>query len=247
MSSPLPRTPRDIVMLALKSANVVGVGQTASAEDINDSFNHLCMMIAKWQASRINVYHLVNTSMQCTGAQSYTVGIGEDFNLASVPKIESAYVSQFYGTDNQVDYWLTQAPAMQDYNRLALKTLKSFPSVYFYDSGYPVGRVFAWPVPDNQYWLTITTRVQLQAFRNLSEEIVLPDVYLDAMLWNLTVRLCVAFGLPVQDEHRRQADAAINTMQQMNTQVPLLSMPAALKGRQGTFNIYGDNYVGGSN
>ena len=39
MSSPMPTTPGDIIQLALKTANVLGVGQTASAEDTNDAFN----------------------------------------------------------------------------------------------------------------------------------------------------------------------------------------------------------------
>ena len=46
MSSPVPTTPSDLITLALKTANVLGVGQTASAEDMNDAFNLLNMMMA---------------------------------------------------------------------------------------------------------------------------------------------------------------------------------------------------------
>ena len=67
MTQPLPTTPSDIISLALKTANVIGVGQTPLAQDINDCFNQLNMMMAQWQRRRYMVYELVTISKQATG------------------------------------------------------------------------------------------------------------------------------------------------------------------------------------
>ena len=66
MSSPLPTTPADLINLALKTANVLGVGQVASAEDQNDAFNLLNMLMAQLQRRRYMIYQLVDVSKQAT-------------------------------------------------------------------------------------------------------------------------------------------------------------------------------------
>lgn len=41
-------TAGSIINLALKMAGILGVGQTATAEDANDAFTVLNMMLAQW-------------------------------------------------------------------------------------------------------------------------------------------------------------------------------------------------------
>ena len=45
-------TARDFVTLAMKEAGVLGVGQTLLAEDINDGFTILNMMLEEWQQAK---------------------------------------------------------------------------------------------------------------------------------------------------------------------------------------------------
>jgi hypothetical protein len=67
-------TPLDLITLALKKAGVVGVGQTPEAEDTNDAFSDLNMMLGQWNRRRWLVYHLLDVAKVSTGAASYTVG-----------------------------------------------------------------------------------------------------------------------------------------------------------------------------
>ncbi len=45
-------TARDLIQDALKEATILGVGQTALAEDINDGMKMLRRMLAQWQKRR---------------------------------------------------------------------------------------------------------------------------------------------------------------------------------------------------
>lgn len=244
MSSPMPTTPKDIITLALKTANVIGVGQSPSAEDINDSFNHLNMMLAQWRADRANTYAFVNADVACDGREFYTIGPGGDLDIPWMPKIGSAFISQFYGTDNRVDYSLNELTAREDYNRIGLKQLKSFPSFFYYDSQFPVGNLFVWPIPDASYHLTVSMWKEIQRFQNASETIILPEFYHSAILWNLTVRLAVAFGVITVPDHQALAKSSFAALKRANAQTQTLQMPAALRKQSGTFNIYGDIFVG---
>jgi hypothetical protein len=220
------------------------VGQAASAEDITDAFNVLNMMMAQWQRRRYMVYELVTASKQGTGAISYTVGPGGDFDIARPAKLESAFFRQNQNTPLPVDYPLTILRAREDYNRIGIKNLNSFPQYAFYDAGYPLGNLFVWPLPSNQYEIFITVMQQLQSFQNLSDTIVLPPEYSAALMWNLTMDLYPLFGLPPNDVVARKAQASMRIIEEANAQIPQLIMPAAARSRTGTYNIYGDYYIG---
>lgn len=244
MSVPLPTTPQDIINLSLKTANVLGVGQTASAEDSNDAFNLLNMMMAQWQRRRYLVYALVEASKQATGAQSYTVGTGGDFNITRPSKLEFAYFRQNQSTALPVDYPLQILRAREDYDRISIKTLNAFPQYAFYDSAYPTGNLYVWPVPNNQYEIHITVMTQLPGFATLTDTVVLPNEYLAALMWNLTYELLAMYGLPISPVVEKKAQASLNVIKETNAQIPMLQMPQTLRGKGGAYNVYGDFYVG---
>ena len=244
MTQPLPTTPSDIISLALKTANVIGVGQTPLAQDINDCFNQLNMMMAQWQRRRYMVYELVTVSKQATGQLSYTIGPSQDFNITRPVKLEFAYFRMNSGTPLPVDYPLTVLRAQEDYDRISIKNLNAFPQYIYYDTGFPVGNVYVWPLPSSQYQIFLSVMVQLPQFQQINDQIVLPPEYLDALHWNLARRICVMYGLPITPELTGYAEASIRAIEEVNSQIPLLHMPTALRGKSGAYNIYGDFYVG---
>ena len=244
MTQPLPTTPSDIINLALKTANVIGVGQTPLAQDTNDCFNQLNMMMAQWQRRRYMVYNLVTVGLQATGALTYSVGTGGDFNITRPVKLESAFFRMNKNTPLPVDYPLEVLRAQEDYNRISIKNLNAFPQYAYYNTGFPLGELYIWPVPNNQYEIFITVMVQLEAFQTINDQIVLPPEYLDALHWNLARRICVMYGLPITPELTGYAEASMRAIEEVNSQIPLLHMPVALRGKSGAYNIYGDFYVG---
>ncbi len=244
MTQPLPTTPSDIINLALKTANVIGVGQTPLAQDTNDCFNQLNMMMAQWQRRRYMVYNLVTVGLQATGALTYSVGTGGDFNITRPVKLESAFFRMNKNTPLPVDYPLEVLRAQEDYNRISIKNLNAFPQYAYYNTGFPLGELYVWPVPNNQYEIFISVMVQLEAFQTINDQIVLPPEYLDALHWNLARRICVMYGLPITPELTGYAEASMRAIEEVNSQIPLLHMPVALRGKSGAYNIYGDFYVG---
>lgn len=245
MSIPVPKTPLDIITLALKTANVVGVGQTPSAEDTNDAFNLLNMLLAQLQRRRYFVYQLITTGLQATGAQSYTVGVGGNFNIPRPAKIESAFFRLLTTGPQPVDYPLEILRAQEDYNKIGLKSLNAFPRYAFYDMGYPLGNLFVWPIPNNTYEIFITTMLQLQQFQTVNDTIALPPEYAAALMWNLVPELYAFYGLPSNPDVVKKAEATLRIIEEANAAIPQLSIPSALKSpSSGWYNVYGDYVVG---
>lgn len=235
-------TPAQIIAQALKKAGVLGLGQTASAEDTNDAFIDLNQMVAQWRRKRWLVYHLIDTSFVSTGAVSYTVGPGGNFNVARPDRLEAAFVRQLVPSGvNRIDFPLSILQAREDYNRIPLKTMGTLPQCIFYDSAYPLGVVYPWPVPQASiYEIHLTLKADIPAFETLVEEIELPPEYEAALTWNLAARLRPSYQLPPDIQVTALALSALNVIRGANTQIPRLVMPSALRQPGSRYNIYND-------
>lgn len=237
-------TPLDIISQALKKAGVLGVGQTPLAEDTNDAYSDLQDMLGQWQRKRWLVYHLVDYSVTGTGALYYTVGPSQDFNISPRPdRIESAFFRQLVQSQpNQIDYPLSIIEAREDYNLIALKHLQTFPQYLFYDSGFPVGKAYPWPlIQSNLYELHLTVKETLSQFTSLNQVIVLPLEYFAAFKFNLACRLRQAYQMPVDPMLIGLAKDSLNVIRNANLQIPRLQIPQDLI-RPGIYNIYSDTF-----
>lgn len=232
----------DLANLCLFDAGVVGTGQAASGQDGALFLTRLNFMLDEWSNERWLVYHLIDTSKVSTGAQSYTVGPAGDFVAVERPdRLEAAFFRQLVQSQpNQIDYPLEILQAREDYNNIALKNLVSFPQCIFYDSAYPLGVIYPWPVPQaNIYEIHLSLKAILSELANLAATIVLPKVYFNALHYNMVVRLRNAYDLPEKPRDVQLAKAALNSMRKANTQIGRLTMPQAMS-RPGIYNVYSD-------
>lgn len=236
-------TALDIITLAYKDAGVLGVGQSLLAEDVNDALVRLNMMIAQWRVKRWMIWHLVDKSVVSTGAQYYTVGPGGDIDVSVRPdKLESAFFRMLPGSSGTqaVDYPLQILFSYEDYARITLKTLVSFSQCIFYDSAWPMGKIYPWPLPQaNLYEVHIILKHVLDEFTDLTSTFNFPPEYLAALHYNLVVRTRAAYRLPPDATYEGLAKDAMQTVRSANTQIPSLVMPDNLV-RPGVYNIYSD-------
>jgi hypothetical protein len=231
----------DLINLAKRDSGVLGTGQTAQRQEITDSLRRLNMMISQWSARRWLVYHLIDTGVACTGALSYTVGPGQTFDIARPDRLEAAYLRQLNPpSSTPVDYPLRLIQSQEEYSRIALKTLAAAPSeAVFYDSGFPTGKLYPWPLPNNQWALHILTKAVLSQFGAVSDDVILPPEYEEAIYANLVIRERAAFRLPPDPTFTRLAKAALKTIRASNFQVAPLRMPVPIR-RGPAYNVLSD-------
>lgn len=151
-----PETARDIITLALKEAGILGVGQTALPEDINDGFTLMNRMFAQWQQRRWIVPSLYDIATIGNGAKSNPIGPGQYWNAQRPSKVQAAYFIQVgngisSNSPNAVSFPLIPIFSYENYANLSLKQLAAWPQYFFYDNQFPNGNVFIWPIPDATY------------------------------------------------------------------------------------------------
>jgi hypothetical protein len=236
-------TPGDICTFALKAAGILGVGQTASPDDISDVFSSLNAMIGSWNKRRWLVFQEIDVSIVSTGAKSYSIGPFGDINTSRPDRIESAFFRQTPSTtqNQSVDYPLEILQSREDYNQIALKTLVSWPTYIFYDPAFPLGNVYPWPIPQaSLYELHLSLKVTISNFSSYTQSINLPAEYFEALWTNLCLRLGAFYpGCAVNDDVRALAKASLAAIETANTQIPRLSIPRGLT-RPALYNIFSD-------
>jgi hypothetical protein len=237
-------TAQDLVSFALRAAGVIGVGETALAEDNRDAFQALNGMIGLWMRKRwITGFHTTDNAVVATGALSYTVGPSGNINLTTRPnRIEAAFFRQFINSPGYaVDYPLVILESREDYNRICLKSLSSWPQYIFYDAAWPLGNAFVWPVPQASiYEIHITFRgLEVAPFTTYTQVINLPPEYTEALWTNLVLRLAEIYQLNVSDGIRRLAQDSLNTIRAGNAQISRLRMPTVLV-RGALYDVFSD-------
>src|ERR1700761_4882147 len=137
-------TARDFIILALKEAGVLGVGQTPLAEDINDCFVLLNRMLAQWQRRRWLVPNLIDIKAIGNGQISNLIGPGQYYNSPRPDKIQAAYFKQLNSgntVNTDVSYMLRPIWSYENYAEVQLKSLATWPQYFFYDAAFPYGNV----------------------------------------------------------------------------------------------------------
>lgn len=259
-------TAGDICKASLKECGAIGSGQTPGAEDITDAQARLQWMLQQWNRKRWLVYHLVDYSVVSTGALFYTIGpggnldtnskqnpfspaFGPAFGPANVvsarpARIESSFLRQLTQSQpNQIDYPMNVLQSREDYNKIALKQLMSFPGYVWLDADWPLGKVYPWPVPQpNIYALHVTVMEQLPPmFATLATVINLPYEYFNAMVLNLALRLRPKYGIQTfqGDQLPGLAKDSLNVLRGSNVQIAQLALPGEL-ARDQLYNIFSD-------
>ena len=215
----------ELLTLCLKDIGIVGEGQTASPDSMQDAFDTLKQMLGMWQADKLYIYASKEISVTLTGAASYTVGTGGVVNIPRPVKIAAA----FWRSGN-IDYAMQVLNSFEDYERIALKDSGALPSAVCYVASYPLATLYVYPSTSTGD-LRLVTRIDLPSYVDSYDDLALPPEYAMAIRYSLDELLSVSFQTPLRPDIPPMAMKARKIMKRNNVSIPLAQMPAALSGR----------------
>jgi hypothetical protein len=241
MALPVIPNAQTLITSALLKAGIVGIDESIEQPILNEALNDANDMLSQWNHQRYLVYHLRNYAFVSTGAQTYTVGAGQNFDINPRPdRIESAFLRQIIPSQGQqIDWPLSIIPARENYDQIVLKTLGTFSWSIFYDSGWPIGTLYPWPIPQASiYEIHCTFKETLQRFGSLQDQLNLPPEYVAALKWNLAQWYRESYQMPESAMINKLARKTLNTIRLANVQVPELSMPYQVRKNSGVSYNY---------
>ena len=236
----------DAISYAQRVSGVLGVGQTALAQDTADAQTALMLMLQQWRQKRWLVYRLDFTLFPLViGKQSYYVGpagmtptpdvvVDGQFRPAN---IQSCYLRQNVGSGPNsypIDFPMRILESREHYDRISLKFLQSWPASIYFDPGVPGGVLYIWPIPvQNLFSLYIAWQypIDLAGEEGLATDLddYVPVETQEAIIYNLALRLITNYKLPPDPAIAAAAKASINTLRMTNFALQPLRMPQSLR------------------
>lgn len=236
----------DLIAYAQRVSGVLGVGQVALAQDTADAQTALQLMLQQWRQKRWLVFRLDWTLFPLKiGQQSYTVGPAAASPAPEVAlpgtyrpaNIQSCFLRQNVGSGPNsypIDFPMRVLESREHYDRISLKFLQSWPASIWYDPTLPTATLYIWPIPvQNLFSLYIAWQdaIDLAGEGGLSvdTDTFLPPESVEAMIYNLALRLITNYKLPPDPAVASAATASLNTLRQTNFALAPMRMPQSLR------------------
>jgi len=171
----------EICTAALRKIGVVGMGVTASADEIETARTALSRMLKSWQGRGYNLWAVTGMSVTATTSASYSLTPERPLSLSSVRWKATTETPM-------------QEMSRDEYDRLPLKSSAGTPTSYYYDRQREDALLYVWPVP-----ASVTTQtLEITYIRELSDVALdavadIPGEAYDCVVYNLAARLADDF------------------------------------------------------
>lgn len=231
-------TAQDLIQGALQALGVMGDGDVPTASELADGLVYLNDMLESWSIDSMMVYQILQETKAITsGTTSITIGAGGDFNTTRPVQIENAFLRDV----NNIDYQLQMLP-QDSYQQIQLKSIQtSIPYAAYYDNAYPLGTLYFYPIPGQNFTLYMNSWKQLQQFASLATAYALPPGYKEAIRFSLAIRLASQYGVPVPASVVELAKSSVSLVKRKNSKlIPIRTEVGYMhkRGGAGSFSIY---------
>lgn len=233
----------DTIAYALRIAGILGVGQTALPQDTSDGQTALMMMLKQWRQKRWLVFRLDTATFPLVpGQQTYTIGpAANNPDIVVAGNYRPANIQSCYLRQNvagapaayPIDFPMKILRSRQEWDRIRLKGLGSWPDCIYYDPQLAAGVLMIWPIPIQTFfelYIAFQQAIDLGGESGLAVDLeqYMPAEAEEAVTYNLAARFLVNYKMPADPGIIGAAKAALNTLRQTNYALQPLSMPSAL-------------------
>lgn len=171
-------------------------GQVASADAMADGLTTLNDIVEAWKNERLMVPAIQRSVFNLTGAASYTIGTGGTFNVTRPVRIDNAGCVLIVSNPTNPPEIELELLTPQTWAEQTLKGLTStLPQKLYYETTYPLGRIYMWPVPTEANQLALYMWQALAEIASTSDTVSFPPGYAKALRYNLAVELFPQFAM----------------------------------------------------
>lgn len=230
---------KDLLRSSFRLVGSLRVGFSYSPSEFTDGLFVLNAMLDGWQADELNAPASLTQNYPLNVAKkTYTIGTpGGDFNGPRPTRILDAKYVVMTNPDQPL-YEPLEVINDDEYTGISLPgTASSIPQRLLYSTSFPLGSLTLYPIPTNSADMLSITSAQFLA-GNLTDEnaqLVVGPGYLDAIRYNLAIRLALEWGLPIKEGIPKLAADTLGAIQALNAPTPQMDCnPAVMPIRRGS-------------
>lgn len=197
------QTATEIIKDALVLIGGLEDDETPTAAQAQYALRALNRMVKAWSAKPIKVWNWVDGSLPLVPGQSvYTIGLAGDLNIDRPIRIENVR-RVVDGVESEI-----RIASRDEYLAQPSKDSQGKPVYVYYDSQLDLGKLYIWPTPDAADEIRFSYRSYIQDFDQLNDDPYFPAEWLEALVYNLAVRLMPMYEVSGEDALRIERLAA---------------------------------------
>jgi hypothetical protein len=235
----------DLLASSLRLLGVLASGETPSGAEATDGLMILNQMLDMWNAEHLNIFTVtIATYPLVAGQQTYTLGVGGNFNAVRPAKIASMSSLTFNNPSQPLELPLDML-SDSEWQAIPVKAIQStYPTKVYDDGAYPLRSLNFWPIPSAVCSVLVYGWTALTSFSDLVTDITFPPGYLMAIRYNLAAYLAPEFGRQLPPEVAVIAMQSKAVIQSMNIVTPISFVDDALVPKGGIYDWRTDQYTG---
>lgn len=185
----------DLIRLALVELNVQASGEPVDPDVAQDGLQLLNDMIDLWSTESLMIFTLTGEVFPLqAGKQSYTMGLGGDFNTERPVKIENITITDDVNNPTQPLELPIRMLTTEEWASIAIKNISSQLPGNVYDTGdFPLRILNYYYIPQIAIKTTIYSWDALDKIATPNDDLVFPPGYAEALRTNLALRLAPHF------------------------------------------------------
>jgi len=225
-----------ILYPALRKAGVtLGPGRTPSPAQFQDAIDELNRLSGSLNCDRMFIYSIERAEYPLDPPKpTYTIGLSPDpvdFAAQRPQLIESANI-----VSDTIPYPLDIITDLEWAQITYQDMPDSIPDALYNDRAAPVSTLYFWGQPATGQRLELFTWTQVPVFLTITDAVLVPLQYVDALVLNLAVRLAPHFQRQVPPDVREDARKSLLRLESINAPQPIASVGFGCCGD--SFDIY---------
>ena len=227
------RTYRDLIQAALQDLQIVGAGDTLSAEDAQLGLDRLNDWIDALALEGLTMPAIVRATWPLVpGTASYAVGVGAVVDVPTPVSPQAIRDIGYYDTTGPTPVEILFGGVLTEasYVTVAQKGVaQPQPTAFWYDPTVtPTGTLYPVPVPTVSTLRGVIYAPGTLALVRLTDPVLLPSGYRRCVRANLTVELAAAFEKPVPPAIARIASESLMRVKAANLRMTDLGFDGAV-------------------
>lgn len=230
-------TVKQVIDRAARLLGVKSSDDDLTTTEYTDCLYVLNEILAGWSIERlIPVSRREVSASLVSGTGSYAIGSGATIDTDRPDRIESAFVRDSSGYDSPLTL-MTKA----DYDAFVDKDVTGEPEYLYYDTTYPNGVLYLYPVPDAVYTLVLTAETPFVSYTATTDTIALPPEFSGLLAYQLGINMSPEFRIPIPQELALRYSELMRSLKISHTRTPNTLNAMPFKTNTYLPNIYGAN------
>ncbi len=194
-----PKQGKDILARAFRVAKITGQGETPTHAELLEGLDILNAIIDQANLDKTLAPYQASLSIPLqAGKVSYLIGPESASPPPDIAAARPVEVLSGFARRNEIDNPIEITHQSTDYDRVRLKSqqIAGWPSAVYYQTAYPHGVLYVYPVPnDGLATIYLTVNAQLGVLAGLKVEVDFPPLYVNWLIYKTAKRLCPEYGL----------------------------------------------------